>query len=429
MIAGACPVAESPGGPGPAALDGRLRRGGGRLVALGATALGPPARRCRPCRRPRRPFLAVAAALVALLVSACGGGGTPAALVEVPRTTPSATSTTPPASPSPASTAATDPAATGGAVVAPLTGEPVADLALMSSPAVGVKVDNAPRGRPQQGLERADVVFEELVEGGLTRFLAVFHSREVGTVGPVRSGRDVDADLFPPFDGVLAIAGAAPETYGVLFGAGLTLYEEDQAGGAIRRAPGRPPPHNLVADVASLRTVSDQPAAEPQWAFRAEPPPGGTPTADAVLQFTVGSRDDVEAAWAWRSERGVWERGQEGTRHRTLSGDQVAAENVVIVRVEVGSGGGVDVTGSATVSMDLVGEGPAVILRNGQRYDGTWSKEGREAPFRWLRPDGEELPLAPGRTWVELLPTGGSVAFDRGATSADGPEPPPLVTG
>lgn len=362
----------------------------------------------------------VALATVLVLAAACAAGASPARLVEVPRPTQEPT-----VEPEPTATEeeTEEPEPTEvPEVVAPLTGAPVEDLALLQTPAVGVKIDNAPRARPQQGIEDADVVFEELVEGGLTRFLAVFHSQDVGTVGPVRSGRDVDAELFPPFEGILAISGAAPPTYPVLTGAGLAWFEETQAGGAIHRAPGRPAPHNVVAEVPALRTAAVRTAPPQQWPFASEAPAGGTPTADAVLQFTVGGRDDVEASWVWREDRHIWERGQEGTRHRALSGEQIGSENVVIARVEVGSGGGVDVSGVATVSIDLEGEGPAVVLRDGQRYDARWRNPGRDAPFEWLGVDGAPLPLAPGRTWVELLPVGGSVAFDQGGTSADAVE-------
>ncbi|HUG86195.1 MAG TPA: DUF3048 domain-containing protein [Euzebya sp.] len=306
----------------------------------------------------------------------------------------------------------------------PLTGEPADDTARLDLPALGVKIDNAAAARPQLGLAQADIVIEELVEGGVTRFLAIFHSNDPGEAGPVRSGRDVDADLFPPFQGILAISGAAAPTYNVLFSAGLTVFEEGQAGGAIYRVGDRPAPHNLNALTDRLwQAGADQPAAVEPWPFDREVPDGGTDVEAFVAPFS----DDYTHSWAWRAQDDLFERGQNGTRHLTAEGHQLAAENIIYASVQIGSGGGVDVSGTSTVSMDLISGGPATFFRDGQMFTGTWRKTSRDAQFEWLDTDGRPFPLAPGRTWVELQPSGLGIDTDPlpNAVDADAPTEEP----
>ena len=317
-----------------------------------------------------------------------------------------------------------EPAEAAGATYA-LTGvviDEAADPDALARPALGIKIDNAPQARPQLGLGDADIVFEELVEGGVTRFLAVYQSSDPGEAGPVRSGREVDADIFPPFGGVLAISGAAAPTYDVLFSAGLTVFEEGQAGGAIYRVADRPAPHNLNAIARRLwDSAADAPPALPPWPIDAAIPPGGS----RIGNVRTAMSDEYAHSWAWRPADGVFERGQNGTRHVAADGEQIGAANVVYATVQVGAGGGVDSSGAATVSIALIDSGPATYLRDGQLFTGTWRKTARESQFEWLDAQGNPFPLAPGRTWVELLPAGRTVEPDAAEVSADAPTEPP----
>jgi hypothetical protein len=345
-----------------------------------------------------RRFLCVLA--VAGLAAACSG----AEPVVEPTPTP-----TPTATPTPTPTP--EPTPEPETVIAPLTGEAVTDLAVLDRPVLAVKIDNAGPARPQQSLELADIVFEELVEGGVTRFVALYHSTDPGTVGPVRSGREVDADLLPAFAPVLGISGAAPPVYGDLRAAGLLVFEEGQANGAFFRERGRRAPHNLFATGANLweAGASLPRPSEPVWAFDAEAPAGGSPTESAFLRFPRATN-----RWTWDpqagdGEAGAWLREQDGAPHLTRSEAQVAAQNVVIMRVVVRSGDRRDVTGAPTAEMDVIGEGEALVLRSGLAFTARWRKLGQSAQIEWLDEAGRPLPLAPGRTWVELLPTTGGL--------------------
>ncbi|MDP9405249.1 MAG: DUF3048 domain-containing protein, partial [Actinomycetota bacterium] len=284
-----------------------------------------------------------------------------------------------------------------------LTGAPLPEPPARRRPIVAVKIDNAPRAVPQDGLDVADVVFEEEVEGGITRFVALYQSRDPGEVGPVRSGREADAVLLPAFEPVVAISGAAPNVIADLADADLLVFKEGQAG-AFRRRPGRRAPHNLYADVGRLWAAGDALTSpdEPLWAFVAKTPPGGDRVAGAALTFSPFA----SAAWRWSPAQRVWQRRQDGSVHATAGGEQLTADNVVVMRVTSAAGDRVDSAGNPTVSIDFTGRGEAVVLRDGRAYDARWRKRSARSRLRWLDKDGDPFPLAPGRTWVEVLPTG-----------------------
>lgn len=327
--------------------------------------------------------LAAAAVLLPLLLAGCGN------------------STEEPEEPEPE----TEPAAVDEPVLAPLTGEEVDDESLLDGPVVAIKVDNAPKARPPVGLEASDIVFTELVEGGTTRFIALYHSRLPVTVGPVRSGRDVDAQVLPPFSAVFGISGAAEPTYEQLRGAHLLVYEEGQAD-AFRRDGGRPRPHNLFAAPKALAVAADDlPAAEEPWPFDAEAAAGGDEATSVRLTYSPF----YFAEWQWDAGADRWVRSQEGEPHTGADGEQLGADTVVIARVTAFDGAGTDAGGNPIPEVEAVGEGDALVLRDGRAQPARWRKTSPEAQFEWRTPEGEPLPLRPGRTWVELVPEGGSV--------------------
>lgn len=319
-----------------------------------------------------------------LLLTACGGE-------PEPEPTPSRTRATPSPTPEPE--------------LAPLTGEDVQSTGVLDRPVVAVKIDNASPARPQAGLAEADVVFEELVEGGYTRFLALFQSRAPQTAGPVRSGRDVEADLLPPYDPLFVISGAAEPTYAVLRGAGLKIREESQPEDAFERAGDRKRPYNLFVDVERMYQVASQddglPAASEAWTF-AETAPSGRDVLEANLTFSPTN----PVRWVWDDASGSWLREQAGASHVDVAGDQLAAENVVVLKVPVAAGGGVDSAGNATQHIQIVGSGEATVLRDGKAVTGTWRKQSRDGHIEFVTSSGVVIPLSPGRTWVELLPVG-----------------------
>jgi hypothetical protein len=341
------------------------------------------------CRRTRSALRMVAAVLLAVVVAACSGGDEPAA-------------------PAPAPTTSAPPA------VFPLTGLPTGGDAKAARPALSIKVDNTRKARPQAGLNDADLVHEELVEGGLTRLLFTYHSKDAGEVAPVRSVRPVDGPLLRQLGGGLFAfsGGAAGVVDRVRPASGATFVGIRQAPAAYRRAADRPAPYNVVTSTGALYEAGNriEPGLRPPppfLSFAAEPPAGGRPVRQARLRFSPSSR----AAWRWDAAAGRFVREQDGTQDRLVDGRPVTTDNVVVLRVAIRLDENRDVLGNRTPDPVVIGQGRAWLLRDGRLVAGTWRRSAPTQPLRVLGQDGKPLALRPGRTWVELLPSTERPAF------------------
>lgn len=302
------------------------------------------------------------------------------------------------------------PEATGP--LAALTGMPTSDDDVADRHVLAVKVENTPAARPQSGLEQADVVYEELVEGGLTRFIALFHSRIPDDVGPIRSARLVDIELLPPYQGVLAISGARDKVLRDLGVAGVPFMAD---GKGFHRISSRRAPHNLYASGAALyaraSSLNGIEAANGPWMFDAAPPAGAhdckrdTRCLAATRDVTFLMSKQSRTGWTWEPATGLYRRSQDGRPFLSSSGEQVGAANVVILAMAVGDGECCDTNGSPLVHTEVTGSGRAVILRDGSWYEATWSKASADAPLELHGAAGEDFRLRPGPTWVHLAPT------------------------
>jgi hypothetical protein len=332
-----------------------------------------------------------------LLTAACAGGGTGSA-----------------ARPSEATTSAPAPTAAPirNAVPAvrtrwPLTGLPAGTRA--SDPALSIKVDNAPQARPQSGLNEADLVFEVLVEGGLSRFMAVYQSHSAQLVGPIRSARPVDGALLRALNGGLfAYSGAADgEIAPVKAYSHAFLLSRDAQPAPFIKLRSRWAPQNVYANTQVLRdNAMSQGANEPAPPMLftyGTPPPRSARVAD--IQVTIGSA----ATASWTRSGGEYLRSENGTPHLLADGSRVAATNVVILRVDVVGSGIRDAAGNEDPFVRAYGSGEAMVFCNGVIERGHWSRPTVTSRLAFTSSAGGPMLLQPGRTWVELVPKAGSV--------------------
>lgn len=329
----------------------------------------------------KRPVV-IGAAVAAVLVGggvalAAGGGSAPTV---APAGSPSSSSPTKASAspkPKPAPAKPTD----------PLTGGRVSDHEVIAA-----KVENIGLARPQVGLSQADVVVAEEVEGAQTRLVAVFHTRFPTRLGPIRSARSTDAQLLPLFGRPgLVYSGANSRVQRTIDKASIKpIYRETRD----RR---RVAPHNVFVDLASIaRTEKAGAARSIGWTFSSTTPRGGSaeqhPTSKVghdTFRFDYGtSRYTVR----WNGERYV-----DGD-----SGAVAKADNVVVLRVHNHPDGNRDVLGAASVMSDTVGEGKVTVYRDGRAFRGTWSRTSATAVMHLRSANGDDIPLAPGQTWVTL---------------------------
>lgn len=279
--------------------------------------------------------------------------------------------------------------------VSPFTGLPT-DL---GAPVLGVKIDNAAVARPQSGLELADLVYIEPVEGGLSRLLAVYQSQVPSVVGPVRSTRASDVELLADFGRpALAFSGAAPEVGALVARAPVLDVSALARPGDYHRDQRRPMPHNLYADAKALRQGGTPPR---DIGFRFGPaPPGGRPVSGTEVRYPATT---IGVQWVPAAAR--WLISMDGAPLISASGPRPAAATVVLQRVPVRDTGVRDAAGSPSPFAATVGAGAVVVLRDGLAFTGNWSRPAPDAVTTFTLPDGSPLTFAPGPVWVVLVPT------------------------
>ena len=293
---------------------------------------------------------------------------------------------------------------------APLTGEEfVADT--LAHGTFMAKIDNHPDARPQFGLNRTDIVFEELVEGGLTRYVAIWHSDVPAEIGPIRSIRPMDPDIASPFKGIIAYSGGKRKFVFMM----RDTQVENFMHGLVKtkkymfRTKKREAPHNVIVRAAQVIEKKTKLVAPDQsFTFAAA---GEMPTA---VQF--GAMREVlhaqfsyfnEPSWVWDSEMGLYKRRQAGGEWDTdENGDVLTATNVIAQVVKTSREYGY------VPKAIVVGKGTAYVSTGGKTFKVKWTKKDRNSFTVFTFQDGNVVKLAPGNTWIELVPTSGKFWTD-----------------
>lgn len=289
--------------------------------------------------------------------------------------------------------------------IAALTGLP-ADASITNRPILAVKIDNHARGRPQWGLDAADAIIEENVEG-VTRFIGLFHSVLPDRAGPVRSARTGDLDLFAAMNRpVLGWSGGNP---------GVTRWIESAAESRVlvdftalrnpcyERSSSRRAPHNLLLDPrCAVNTAFEPGPARPLWDIDRDwtPPDGVGAVPDTVFDVQM---DGVRATWEWIPGFQVYARSQNGQQHTAISGKPIVMSNVVELYT-AHPPSPVDIRSPNPVT---VGTGRAVVHRDGVAIEAVWSRRSAYDAFSFAdAATGAAIPLDRGRTFVELVRSG-----------------------
>ena len=280
--------------------------------------------------------------------------------------------------------------------VAPLTGRPDPTRTTYRRSAITVKIDNTPQARPQYGVEDADVVYEEIVEGGITRLAAVFDSRLPLKVGPVRSVRRTDREIVYPVRGIFAFSGGAAYALRSIASAPVQRFDEANAGSAMFRDPRRFAPHNLYVNLVKLEAMGGKP--QPPRPLFSYARPDAAPVGGRVASFTVGFAAGYATSYQWDGATRSWARSIFGHPDVTASGRRVSPTNVIVMNVYYK--GGVGVEGSAA---QLTGSGPVTVFTAGRVVHGRWSRRRLELPIVYRTSSGQLIRVRPGQTWVELL--------------------------
>ncbi|HWD09624.1 MAG TPA: DUF3048 C-terminal domain-containing protein [Actinomycetota bacterium] len=336
-------------------------------------------------------MLGAGVALVALLAAGCSSGAHAAA----GRRSPSAVvSAVPPASGN-----------------CPLTDLPPPSGVSVTRPILAVKIDDSiPAADPQQGLDQADIVYDEPIEGNLDWFLALFQCGNPSTVGPVREAEIEDPSILSQYGSVLyGYASDVPAAVALAINqtAAIVSVNSGRDGPAYSRSGPHSAPYNLFADTATLRstavvTATTLSAPAPQFKFRATqvPTPAPSPSASQV-SFTLGPN----ISYKYNADSNSYLRFEDGNPMMAASGNQISVSNVVIVWAQINQSTIIDGAGNAQPLPVLTGQGQAMVLTGGREYDGQWTRPGVTQALSFVDSSGRPIAFTPGTTWIHILPS------------------------
>ncbi len=300
----------------------------------------------------------------------------------------------------------------------PLTGLEPRNESVLERPAVAVKIVNSSSAYPLSGLEDAEIVYEELVEGGGTRFMAIYHCTDASQAGPIRSAREVDPTIMTPTTRILVFSGANKQVLAALSQADVVQIEENVAGDAMERVdrPGVSFEYTLYADTKAARKLGRRQFEDP-------PPGDSYQHGDLEGRFkrakTVTLNFSGAVTVGYTYQNGKWLRTQAGEPFVTDAGEQVAVDNVLVEQHDYEYSNIKDVAGNYSVYIrDVTGKGKAFLFRDGRVIPGRWERESVEGAVRFTTRKGDDMVLAPGSTWIHLVPNDegeatGSFSYER----------------
>jgi hypothetical protein len=309
----------------------------------------------------------------------------------------------------PSTTSATAPATT---VASPLTGGRVA-AAIAARPAVIVKVDNSPDARPQAGLNDADVIYEERVEGSVVRFLAVFGSKDAAVVGPVRSVRSTDAGVVAPIGGVFAYSGGIVPFRDRVAATGIVMVPEDaDASAGVYKRAGKVRPYATYANTMKLRLHAKGGAPPALFARSAEGTPFATanPGATTITGVRVVFGSLTTADWTWDGAKHLWLRSTNNTAHVLEDGSRLSTSCLILETVPYRPTQYTDRSNAGVDEAVITGSGKALVACDGQVVEARWQKPTLKSVITYVNAaTGAPITIPAGRVWVSLVPTNGVI--------------------
>jgi hypothetical protein len=303
--------------------------------------------------------------------------------------------------------ARTSTSSTAAAAICPLTGAPVpGGGGVPARPALAVKVDNYPAARPQSGLDDADVIFEEPVEGAITRLVAVFECQEATLVGPIRSARNIDVGILGQLgQPLLAHVGGINPVLANIEASPIVNLDLGAHGSVIQHLPGRVAPYSTYASTSALWGLEPTRTVPPNALFSYSTV---VPTGAAVSGVSVPFSSTSNVVWQYDATTGRFDRSYGTSPDLLADGVQNSAANVIVqfVRLTYGpwlenSEGGLEVQANLYSNAS----GLAQVYRNGVEIPAIWHRSSLSQPTQFVDSAGQPIPLQPGVTWVELVPT------------------------
>jgi hypothetical protein len=294
----------------------------------------------------------------------------------------------------------------------PLTGLEI-EPARAERPITAVVIENHPDARPQSGLSEAGVVYEALAEGGITRFLAFFLENRPTEIGPVRSLRTYFVDWTLEFNAPIAHVGGNAEALALVDPLKVKDMNQFNFGSNFYRTKDRVAPHNAytssdLLDALEKKLGYDKPASFTPSPRTTKDAPSANP-----LHPTIGinySYNGFQVEYRYTADCNCYARFLAGQPHMDRNGNQqIKVKNIVVEFMPTSYG--TSRIGEQLVTMGTPGQGRAIVFRDGEAIEGTWSKAEHSDRSKLVDAAGKEIPLNKGNTWYSILPTDKTVTY------------------
>lgn len=289
-----------------------------------------------------------------------------------------------------------------------LSGVQIADEAAQKKPVTAVMIENSPDARPQSGLAEAEVVFEAVAEGGITRFIALYQTASPGLIGPVRSLRPYYADWAAGFDPSVAHVGGSPEALSMIRSGNYGVDIDQFFNGSYYwRATDRSAPHNVYTNsekLAALTASKNKTASTFAFAPRVNEKKVAAPNASLI---TVDISSGIfNVSYDYESSTNSYNRKQGGVAHTDREKGQISPKVVVVMKTDISLS-----SDGTHQNITTTGSGPVYIFQNGSVVEGTWSKNSAKDQLYFKDAEGKEVPLVRGQTWVTTIGRDKNVAW------------------
>lgn len=298
-----------------------------------------------------------------------------------------------------------------------LTGELVSNRTILARRPIAVKISNSPAKyvRPQSGLSQADLVFEHITEGPITRFTAILYGQTPPNLGPIRSARLIDLELPAMYDAALAFSGSSIGVSRKLFSSDFRprILRSNEPG-YYRTGEDKPYEHTLYAHPAEFWDALEEKGENrpPQFgttmAFSSLPPEGG----QVASEITVRYQDWTKIEWRYNPDTGQYDRWADGEPHLDANtGEQINVANIILVYAahlldrSICEFQSEDQCLAFSTEIILWGQGDATLLRDGRKYEVKWVRENRGDMLTLADEEGRAVPMQIGHTWFQIIPT------------------------
>lgn len=275
---------------------------------------------------------------------------------------------------------------------------------------LAVMIGNNPQARPQEGLAKADLIYEFPAEGGITRFMAVYYHQEAEMIGPVRSARPYFMDQALGWDAVFVHVGQSPQSVAYYKANKVDHLDEFSKAKAFWRDKSRKAPDNLYTSTALLKEM----LSELKWertvkleGFRfAEKPLSGKGAAALTIEINYPEKQN-KAFFQYDAEKEVYLRFTGGKEHLdAVTGAQLTAKNVIVQLV-----GAKIFDQEGRMEVSSLGSGKILLFTDGRVVEGTWSKKELRQPTEFLTAQGQPLELNAGQTWIQIVPENTKITY------------------